>query len=211
VVLATGIRPRRPEIDGIDHPKALSYLDVLRDDASVGQRVAIVGAGGIGFDVAEYLTHPDHGAGAAPEPFYAEWGVDTAYAEGGGLKPAHPQAAARQVHLLQRKASKVGDQLGKTTGWIHRTALKARGVAMSASVHYQRIDDAGLHLSVDGQPQTLAVDHVVICAGQEPERSLYEILQAGGRPVHLIGGAHDAAELDAKRAIAQVTALAAAL
>jgi 2,4-dienoyl-CoA reductase (NADPH2) len=211
VVLATGIVPRRPPIDGLDHPKALGYLDVLRDGAPVGQKVAIVGAGGIGFDVAEYLTHSGHSASLDPQKFFAEWGVDTGYARAGGLRPAQPEAPARKVHLLQRKKSKVGDQLGKTTGWIHRTGLKARGVGMSSSVSYQRIDDAGLHVTIDGVEQTLPVDHVVICAGQEPLRELHDQLKTAGHKVHLIGGADEAAELDAKRAIAQGTTLAATL
>ncbi len=211
IVLATGVTPRQPAIDGIDHPKALGYLDVLRDGRPVGARVAIVGAGGIGFDVAEALTHTGTSAALAPAQFHAEWGVDTAYGERGGLRPAQPQASPREVHLLQRKASKVGDGLGKTTGWIHRTGLKARGTHMSSSVAYRRIDDAGLHVTVDGEDRTLAVDHVVICAGQEPLRELHDGLMAAGCRVHLIGGADVAVELDAKRAIHQGTTLAAAL
>ncbi|RQS16155.1 NADPH-dependent 2,4-dienoyl-CoA reductase [Burkholderia sp. Bp9002] len=211
VVLATGVVPRTPPIDGIGHPKALGYLDVLRDGKTVGRNVAIVGAGGIGFDVAEALTHGGHGTSLDRDGFFAEWGVDTAYAEAGGLRAPRPEPAARQVHLLQRKASKVGDGLGKTTGWIHRTALKARGVAMSSSVEYRRIDDDGLHVTIGGVPQTLPVDHVVICAGQEPLRELAEQLRAAGCSVHLIGGACEAAELDAKRAIHQGTTLAATL
>ncbi|RQR66429.1 NADPH-dependent 2,4-dienoyl-CoA reductase [Burkholderia sp. Bp9125] len=211
VVLATGVVPRTPPIDGIGHPKALGYLDVLRDGRTVGRNVAIVGAGGIGFDVAEALTHGGHGTSLDRDGFFAEWGVDTAYAEAGGLRAPQPEPAARQVHLLQRKASKVGDGLGKTTGWIHRTALKARGVAMSSSVEYRRIDDDGLHVTIGGVPQTLPVDHVVICAGQEPLRELAEQLRAAGCSVHLIGGACEAAELDAKRAIHQGTTLAATL
>jgi 2,4-dienoyl-CoA reductase (NADPH2) len=211
IVLATGIVPRQPPIEGVGHPKALSYLDVLRDGKPVGERVAIIGAGGIGFDVAEYLTHSGDSPSLDPVKFFAEWGVDTGYAGAGGLSRPQPEPAARQVHLLQRKASKVGDQLGKTTGWIHRAGLKARGVGMSSSVSYQRIDDAGLHVTVGGAEQTLPVDHVVICAGQEPLRDLHDALVAAGHQVHLIGGAHEAAELDAKRAIAQGTTLAAAL
>jgi 2,4-dienoyl-CoA reductase (NADPH2) len=209
VVLATGIRPRTPAIEGIGHPKVLNYLDVLRDEKPVGPRVAVIGAGGIGFDVAEYLTHAGESGVLAPEKFYAEWGIDTAYAQPGGLRRPQAEAPARRVHLLQRKSTKVGDQLGKTTGWIHRTSLKARRVAMSASVTYERIDDAGLHVTVDGQPQVLDVDNVVVCAGQEPLRELYEALHAAGCSVHLIGGADVAAELDAKRAIHQGTSLAA--
>jgi 2,4-dienoyl-CoA reductase (NADPH2) len=211
IVLATGIVPRTPAIAGVDHPKALGYLDVLRDRKPVGGTVAIVGAGGIGFDVAEYLTHTGDSASVTPQKFYAEWGIDTSYAQAGGLARPAVEKPARRVHLLQRKKSKVGDGLGKTTGWIHRTALKARGVGMSSSVDYQRIDDAGLHVTIDGVPQTLPVDHVVICAGQEPLRELLAPLEAAGRRVHLIGGAHEAAELDAKRAIAQGTRLAASI
>ncbi|MXN73829.1 NAD(P)-binding protein [Burkholderia sp. 4701] len=211
VVLATGVVPRTPPIDGIGHPKALGYLDVLRDGKTVGRNVAIVGAGGIGFDVAEAITHGGHGTRPDRDGFFAEWGVDTAYAQAGGLCAPQPEPAPRQVHLLQRKASKVGDGLGKTTGWIHRTALKARGVAMSSSVEYRRIDDDGLHVTIGGVPQTLPVDHVVICAGQEPLRELAEQLRAAGCSVHLIGGACEAAELDAKRAIHQGTTLAATL
>lgn len=211
IVLATGIVPRQPPIEGAGHAKALGYLDVLRDGRPVGQHVAIIGAGGIGFDVAEYLTHSGESASLDPARFFAEWGVDTNYAGPGGLARPRPEPAPRKVHLLQRKKSKVGDQLGKTTGWIHRAGLKARGVGMSSSVSYQRIDDAGLHVTIDGVAQTLPVDHVVICAGQEPLRELHDALQAAGHKVHLIGGAHEAAELDAKRAIAQGTTLAATL
>jgi 2,4-dienoyl-CoA reductase (NADPH2) len=211
IVVATGVLPRELRIEGAGHAKVLGYLDVLRDGKPVGRDVAIVGAGGIGFDVAEYLVHEGESASLDPQKFFAEWGVDTSYAERGGLRRAAVGVAARRVQLLQRRRSKVGDNLGKTTGWIHRTALKARGVGMSSSVEYQRIDDDGLHVSVDGVPQTLAVDNVVICAGQEPLRELADQLQAAGRKVHLIGGASEAAELDAKRAIHEGTTLAAAL
>ncbi len=209
VILATGITPRRPAIEGIDHPKVLNYLEVLRDKREVGARVAIIGAGGIGFDVAEYLTQQGESASLNPTRFFAEWGVDTAYQQAGGLCQAQPEKPARQVVLLQRKASKVGDGLGKTTGWIHRTGLKHRGVKMLAGVSYDKIDDAGLHITVDGQSQVLPVDNVVICAGQEPRRDLQQALQDLGKTVHLIGGADVAAELDAKRAINQGTRLAA--
>ena len=210
VVVATGIKPRTPDIDGITHPKVLSYLDVLRDKKPVGQRVAVIGAGGIGFDVAEYLTHEGESGALAPAKFNAEWGIDASYAHAGGLRAAQVEAPARQVHLLQRKTSKVGDQLGKTTGWIHRTSLKARNVGMSSGVAYERVDDAGLHIRIDGGAlQVLEVDHVVVCAGQEPLRALYDALVAAGQSTHLIGGADVAAELDAKRAILQGTTLAA--
>ncbi len=211
IVLATGIRPRVPAIDGVDHSKVLGYLDVLQGDRPVGERVAIIGAGGIGFDVAEYLTHAGDSGAVAPRKFYAEWGIDTGYARAGGLAQPQAEPSPRRVHLLQRKSTKVGDQLGKTTGWIHRTSLKARSVAMGSGVAYERIDDAGLHITVDGQPQLLEVDNVVLCAGQEPQRELHAALSAAGCSVHLIGGADVAAELDAKRAIVQGTTLAASL
>ncbi|WP_071334280.1 NADPH-dependent 2,4-dienoyl-CoA reductase [Burkholderia contaminans] len=211
VVIATGIVPRTPPIDGVGHAKALGYLDVLRDGKAVGRNVAIVGAGGIGFDVAEYLVHREGAEHVDADRFFAEWGVDPSYANAGGLRHARPEPAARQIHLLQRKTSKVGDGLGKTTGWIHRTALKARGVGMSSAVSYRRIDDEGFHVTIDGVEQTLPVDNVVICAGQEPLRELAEQLEAAGRKVHVIGGAYEAAELDAKRAIHQGTTLAATL
>ncbi|MEQ6308064.1 NADPH-dependent 2,4-dienoyl-CoA reductase [Delftia acidovorans] len=211
IVLATGIRPRVPAIDGVDHPKVLGYLDVLQGDRPVGERVAIIGAGGIGFDVAEYLTHAGDSGAVAPRKFYAEWGIDTDYAQAGGLAQPQAEPSPRRVHLLQRKSTKVGDQLGKTTGWIHRTSLKARSVAMGSGVAYERIDDTGLHITVDGQPQLLEVDNVVLCAGQEPQRELHAALSAAGCSVHLIGGADVAAELDAKRAILQGTTLAASL
>ncbi|QPR34081.1 NADPH-dependent 2,4-dienoyl-CoA reductase [Delftia acidovorans] len=211
IVLATGIQPRVPAIHGVDHPKVLGYLDVLQGDRPVGERVAIIGAGGIGFDVAEYLTHAGDSGAVAPRKFYAEWGIDTDYAQAGGLAQPQAEPSPRRVHLLQRKSTKVGDQLGKTTGWIHRTSLKARSVAMGSGVAYERIDDTGLHITVDGQPQLLEVDNVVLCAGQEPQRELHAALSAAGCSVHLIGGADVAAELDAKRAILQGTTLAASL
>ncbi|MEV4556844.1 NADPH-dependent 2,4-dienoyl-CoA reductase [Kitasatospora sp. NPDC049285] len=209
VVLATGVTPRVPELPGIDHPKVLGYLDVLRDAAPVGERVAVIGAGGIGFDVAEYLTDP--GTDGDRAAFLAQWGVDATHSTPGGLAdPARP-AATRSVHLLQRKTGKVGAGLGKTTGWIHRTELRHRGVVMVPGVEYHRIDDDGLHLTVGGEQQVLPVDTVVLCAGQEPRRDLVDALRALGIEPHLIGGADVAAELDAKRAIDQGTRLAAAL
>jgi 2,4-dienoyl-CoA reductase (NADPH2) len=211
IVLATGVTPRVPAIDGANHPNVLGYLDVLRDGKPVGTDVAVIGAGGIGFDVSEYLTHEGTSASVSLPKFYIEWGIDTEYGERGGVRGPKVDAPARKVHLLQRKSSKVGEQLGKTTGWIHRTSLKARGVAMSSGVTYERIDDDGLHVCIDGDPQTLRVDNVVICAGQEPQRELYEGLRTAGCSVHLIGGADIAAELDAKRAIHQGTTLAASI
>ncbi|MER5963592.1 NADPH-dependent 2,4-dienoyl-CoA reductase [Streptomyces sp. NPDC002057] len=211
VVVATGVSPRTPGIAGVDHPSVVSYLDVLRDGAPVGERVAIIGAGGIGFDVAEFLTDGGEGASQDPETYFRQWGVDTSYESRGGLRAPERSAPPRQVHLLQRKESKVGAGLGKTTGWIHRTELKHRGVAMVAGVSYDRIDDEGLHVTIGGEAQLLPVDTVVLCAGQEPRRDLYEELVAAGRVAHLIGGADVAAELDAKRAIDQGTRLAATL
>ena len=203
VVLATGVRPRAPDISGIDHPMVLSYLDVLRDEKPVGESVAVIGAGGIGFDVCEYLTHAGESGAVAPTKFFEEWGVDTAYTQAGGLRRSQVESPARRMHLLQRKSTKVGDQLGKTTGWIHRTSLKVRQVAMSSGVSYDRIDDEGLHVSVNGEAQVLKVDNVVVCAGQEPLRDLHDALTAKGLIVHLIGGADVALELDAKQAILQ--------
>ncbi|MEU7296327.1 NADPH-dependent 2,4-dienoyl-CoA reductase [Streptomyces exfoliatus] len=211
VVVATGVSPRTPAIPGVDHPSVLSYLDVLRDGAPVGERVAIIGAGGIGFDVAEFLTDGGEGASQDPETYFRQWGVDTTYENRGGLRAPERNAPPRQVHLLQRKTTKVGAGLGKTTGWIHRTELKHRGVAMVAGVSYDLIDDEGLHVTIDGESQLLPVDTVVLCAGQDPRRDLYEELVAAGRVTHLIGGADVAAELDAKRAIDQGTRLAATL
>ncbi|MFI6059765.1 FAD-dependent oxidoreductase [Streptomyces sp. NPDC051286] len=211
IVLATGVTPRSPAIPGLDHPSVVGYLDVLRDGAAVGQRVAIIGAGGIGFDVAEFLTDGGDAASLDPEVFFRHWGVDTAYQERGGLRLPERPKPPRTVHLLQRRTSKVGAGLGKTTGWIHRTELRHRGVTMIAGATYDRIDDDGLHLTVDGEQHLLPVDTVVLCAGQEPQRELYEELIAAGRTPHLIGGADVAAELDAKRAIRQGTELAAAL
>jgi len=211
VVLATGIVPRVPEIEGVDHPKVLGYLDVLRDRKPVGRRVAILGAGGIGFDVAEYLSHEGVSPSLAPAKFYAEWGIDANYARRGGLVQPHLETAPREIVLLQRKASKVGEGLGKTTGWIHRTALKNRGVKMIAGATYHRIDDAGLHVTIAGKDEVLAVDNVILCTGQEPQRALQAALVEAGMRVHLIGGADVAAELDAKRAIKQGIELAASI
>ncbi|WP_030238200.1 NADPH-dependent 2,4-dienoyl-CoA reductase [Streptomyces sp. NRRL S-350] len=212
IVLATGVRPRTPtDIPGIDHPSVLGYLDVLRHGAPVGERVAILGAGGIGFDVAEFLTDQGDEASLNPPVFQAKWGIDPEYRERGGLRAPERPKPPRSVHLLQRKTTKVGAGLGKTTGWIHRTELKHRGVVMVPGVTYDLIDDAGLHITVDGERQLLPVDTVVLCTGQEPRRDLYEALSERGLTVHLIGGADVAAELDAKRAIKQGTELAASL
>ncbi|HCK7724276.1 FAD-dependent oxidoreductase [Salmonella enterica subsp. enterica] len=209
-ILACGIVPRRPPIDGIDHPKVLTYLEVLRDKAPVGKRVAIIGCGGIGFDTAMYLSQHGESTSQNIAEFCTEWGIDTSLQQAGGLRPEGPRLARspRQIVMLQRKASKPGEGLGKTTGWIHRATLLARGVKMIPAVSYQKIDDDGLHLLIGGEPQLLEVDHVVICAGQEPRRELADPLRAAGKTVHLIGGCDVAMELDARRAIAQGIRLA---
>ncbi|WP_017388251.1 NADPH-dependent 2,4-dienoyl-CoA reductase [Acinetobacter calcoaceticus] len=211
IVVATGVTPRQLQFDGIDHPKVLSYLQVLRERVPVGQRVAIIGAGGIGFDTAEYLTHEGESGSLNLEKFYAEWGIDTQYENVGGLKQPKVEDSEREIYLLQRKAAAVGAGLGKTTGWIHRTGLKNRQVKMLAGVQYDKVDDQGLHITVDGKSSVLEVDHVVICAGQESFAAMYEQLKEDGKNVHLIGGAKEAGELDAKRAIRQGAELAATL
>ena len=215
VIVATGVSPRVPDITGADLPGVLSYLDVLRDGAEVGRRVAILGAGGIGFDVAEYLTDPGEDRDIAG--FLARWGVDVTHAHPGGLIDRVPEEVPRRVHLLQRKASKVGAGLGKTTGWIHRTELAHRGVDMIAGATYESIERSAdgvsfdLHLGIGGEHSVLEVDTVVLCTGQEPNRSLADELADFGIVARLIGGADVAAELDAKRAIDQGTRLAATL
>ncbi|MDM5131532.1 oxidoreductase [Aeromonas piscicola] len=213
VILATGIRPRTPNIPGIEHPKVLNYIDVLRDHKPVGDKVAVIGAGGIGFDVAEYLVEKkaDSGTDGHRDHWLKEWGIDKQFGERGGLMAPEIDAPERQIWLLQRKESKVGDGLGKTTGWIHRTVLKNRKVQMLSGVQYLRIDDEGLHIQVGEIRQCLPVDQVIICAGQEPLKELQAGLQAAGKPVHIIGGADVAAELDAKRAIRQGAELAAVI
>lgn len=212
IILATGITPRTPAIPGVENAKVISYLDAILERKPVGQKVAVIGAGGIGFDVSEYITHAGESTSLDRHAFWKEWGIDEQLEARGGIAgiQAHPHAAARQVFLLQRKKSKVGDGLGKTTGWIHRTGLKNKQVQMLNSVEYLKIDDAGLHISIaGGEAQVLPVDTVVICAGQDPLRELQDGLVAAGQSVHLIGGADVAAELDAKRAINQGSRLAA--
>ncbi|MCY0936531.1 NADPH-dependent 2,4-dienoyl-CoA reductase [Streptomyces sp. H34-S4] len=211
VVVATGVTPRIPDIEGVDGPGVVNYLDVLRDGAPVGERVAVLGAGGIGFDVAEFLTDSGEGASQDPEVYFRHWGVDTSYTGPGGLTAPERPAPPRQVHLLQRKSTKVGAGLGTTTGWIHRAELKHRGVVSVAGAAYDRIDGEGLHITVEGEQRLVPADTVVLCTGQEPRRDLYEALRAAGIEAHLIGGADVAAELDAKRAIRQGTELAATL
>ncbi|WP_224415797.1 FAD-dependent oxidoreductase [Modicisalibacter tunisiensis] len=210
VVLATGVRPRALDLPGIDHPMVLDYPTAIRHPERVGRRVAIIGAGGIGFDVAELLTHAGHPA-LDREAWCAEWGVDLAVSEPGGLQPPVAPAVPRRVTLLQRKTSKPGKGLGTTTGWVHRAALRHRGVEMLAGCEYRGIEDGGLRLRVAGEERLLAVDSVVICAGQESVVELLAPLHGAGTEVHVIGGAEKAAELDAKRAIDQGTRLAASL
>jgi 2,4-dienoyl-CoA reductase (NADPH2) len=211
VVVATGIKVRRPPIAGIEHAKVLSYVDVLQNKAPVGKRVAIIGAGGIGFDVSEYLLHdPRHPLPLALDVWAREWGVDLKGDTSGGLVPAHAPEPVRQLYLLQRKTSKLGAGLGKTSGWVHRATLARAGVVMIAGVQYDRIDDHGLHITVGGEQRLLAVDNVVVCAGQD---SLTELMPTGeqaktGPRFHKIGGAALAAELDAKRAIKEGAELA---
>ncbi len=220
VIVATGVVPRRPAIPGIDHPKVASYVDIIEGRKRAGEKVAIVGAGGIGFDVAELLTAVDKvdghtSDGRRDDPsimaFRDEWGIDADYKLRGGLKPARVDVSPRRLWLLQRKDAKVGAGLAKTTGWIRRTLLRKRGVAMIAGVEYQHIDDAGIHVNVDGQPQRYDVDTIVICAGQESRRDLVPDLERLGIKATVIGGADVALELDAKRAIDQGTRVALAL
>ncbi len=213
IVLATGITPRTPDITGIDHAKVISYLELLTGQKQAGKRVAIIGAGGIGFDVAHLLTHSGPSSARSIELFAKEWGIDFINHPRGGVKGVEPEVppSPRQVWLLQRKPSGVGKNLGRTTGWTHRLYLQRKGVQMWNECDYQRIDDEGLHLLRHGKHQLLEVDSVVVCAGQEPLRDLYDALKSSATPIHLIGGAFEAAELDAKRAIDQAVRLAARL
>ncbi len=210
VILATGVTPRTPRIPGVEHPKVLSYIDVLLNGAPVGGKVAVIGAGGIGFDVSEFLTH-DHSPATDVKAYAREWGIDMELAHPGGLVEAEEDPSPREVWLLQRKNERVGKRLGKTTGWAHRLSLQKKGVTMLPGVEYEKIDDQGLHIVVDGQPQLLPVDNVVICAGQESRTELAGELENLGLKPHVIGGAKLAAELDAKRAIAEAAELAARL
>lgn len=211
VVLATGIVPRKVDFPGADHPGVVSYLDVLLGKVQAAERVAVIGAGGIGFDVAEFLVHDGLPTSLDLPRWQAEWGVDAAFETRGALLPPKPEAAARQVWLMQRSSGKPGARLGKTTGWIHRATLKAKGVKMLGGVEYLGYDDAGLRIRIDGAEQVLPAGTVVVCAGQEPRRELLDALRAAGIEPHLIGGADVAAELDAKRAIGQGSRLAASL
>jgi 2,4-dienoyl-CoA reductase (NADPH2) len=211
VLLATGVVPRDPRIAGQDHPRVLSYVDVLARERPVGASVAIVGAGGIGFDVAEFLVQEGHSPTLDLDAWLREWGVTDPERERGGVTQPCPAPPARRVFLLQRRGTKPGAGLGRTTGWIHRRTLRMKQVEMIPGATYERIDDRGLHISVAGRQRLLEVDHVVLCTGQEPLRELHQPLVQAGVSVHLIGGADVAAELDAKRAIAQGSRLAAML
>lgn len=214
VILATGVSPRQVEFEGSDHPNVLSYVDVLYDKKPVGKRVAIVGAGGIGYDTAEFLTHdPNHISPSMDiEAYMKEWGVDMDYNKGGSLADGpQPAPSPREVYLLKRSGGKHGKGLGRTTGWIHRASLIMKGVKHLGNVTYVKYDDEGFHISINDEMKVLPVDNIVICAGQEPLRDLHEALLAADQSVHLIGGADKAAGLDAKRAIKQASELAAAL
>ena len=206
VIVAAGIIPRMPQIPGIEHPSVLSYIDVLKHKHPVGKKVAIIGAGGIGFDTAEYLSHGETSPSTDIPTFMSQWGIDMTLSSRGGIEgvKALPEPSAREIYLLQRKTSKVGAGLGKTTGWSHRMGLHMKGVKMINAVTYNKIDDAGLHVTINDETQILDVDNVIICAGQEPNKSLCEGLT---KPYHLIGGSDVAVELDAKRAIDQAMRL----
>ena len=215
VILATGVYPRAIDIPGIDHRKVVSYIDVLTRQVEVGKSVALIGAGGIGFDVAEFLAHSDQHPDSSQsiEAFTREWGIDRTFTARGGVKGVKPEPpeSARDIWLLQRKTGKLGKTLGKTTGWIHRLSLRHRGINMLGDVSYEKIDDFGLHISINGKQQLLEVDHIVICAGQVSNRDLADTLEEKSLPFHIIGGAEKAAELDAKYAIREGSELAARL
>lgn len=208
IVITTGVHPRAVDFEGHDHEKVVSYIDVLTGKVTVGQKVAIIGAGGIGYDVAEYLAHDNSQVKPSLDikTYMDEWGVDMNYTHPGSLSDhPHPQASPREIYLLKRSGGKHGKDLGRTTGWIHRASLKMKGVTNIGNVTYNKVDDDGLHIAVLDKPQVLDIDHVVICAGQEPNSDLYESLNSKHNNVHLIGGAHEAAQLDAKRAIKEAS------
>lgn len=211
VVLATGVTPRHLNIEGIDSSKVMTYIDVLRDKKPVGKRVAVIGAGGIGFDVSEYLSHEGESHSLNPKKFFAQWGIDHDYTNRGGLTEPHYEPSPREIILLQRKTTAVGANLGKTSGWAHKAGLKQKNVQMIAGASYEKVTDEGLHIKIGNEEKLLNVDNIIVCAGQEPLRAMYDELQADGIPTHLIGGALEAGELDAKRAIRQGTELALAI
>lgn len=211
VIVSTGISPRTPDIEGINHEKVLSYLEVLTRAKEVGERVAIIGAGGIGFDVATFLSHQEPSTALDISLFMKEWGIDPNHEVRGGIEGIKKATipSPRTIYLCQRKQEKLGQRLGKTTGWIHRMTLKDKGIHMLQGVSYEKIDSQGLHISRNGKSEILEVDHIIICAGQLPHRTLFDDIKANHPDVHLIGGAHEALELDAKAAIAQGAKLAA--
>lgn len=212
VVVATGVLPRIPDFPGVDHPKVKTYVEAIQNPTALGKKVAVLGAGGIGFDVSELLVQePTTAEGQSTEAFMQEWGVDLEVKQPGGLVAPQPPKPEREVYLLQRKTSKPGKNLGKTTGWIHRASLKAYQVKMLTGCEYLGVDNTGLHLKVAGEEQCLAVDNIVLCTGQESVNQLFKDLEAQGKKAHLIGGAELAAELDARRAIEQGYKLAISL
>ncbi|MBV7315224.1 NADPH-dependent 2,4-dienoyl-CoA reductase [Shewanella sp. NIFS-20-20] len=210
IVIASGVRPRPLSLPGFDSPQVVSYQQVLNGEVTIGERVALIGAGGIGFDIAHYLCEQESST-LAPARWYQEWGIDTQYQDAGGLTTPVKGHSGREITLMQRKTTKMGAGLGKTSGWVHRAVLKQHGVKMLTGVNYIKFDDQGLHIEVDGVAQVLAVDNVVLCAGQESNRDLVSEMEQTGLPVHLIGGVELAAELDAKRAIRQGAELAIAI
>ncbi|MCB9998822.1 MAG: NADPH-dependent 2,4-dienoyl-CoA reductase [Methylobacteriaceae bacterium] len=211
VIVATGIEPRTPQIPGIDHPKVVGYMDAILGKKPIGQKVAIMGAGGIGFDVAELVSHAGVSAALDIDVFAREWGIDFKNHPRGGVTGVEPhvETSGREVTLMQRKTDALGRNLGRTTGWTHRLSLQRRGVKMVGGVDYLKIDDAGLHTTVNGEPKLFHVDTIIVCAGQTSMRKLYDDLQARGLKAAIVGGAYEAAELDAKRAIDQACRLAA--
>ena len=213
IIIATGITPRTPEIEGVDHPKVVSYIDVITGRKSVGNKVAIIGAGGIGFDIAELISHSGPSGAIDRSVFAKEWGVDFENHPRGGVTGVEPVVARseREITMIQRKESRVGSGLGKTTGWTHRLSLARRGINMINGARYDKVDDAGLHITVDNKPILLAVDSVILCAGQIPKRDLYDGLAALDLTAELVGGAFEARELDAKAAIKQASEMAAAI
>ncbi|WP_440651930.1 oxidoreductase [Cysteiniphilum sp. 19S12-1] len=209
IVIASGVVPRMPKIEGIDHSMVINYMQLLNGEVAAGKKVAVIGAGGIGFDVSVFLVFAGKKIGENMQGYYREWGVDVTLAHRGGVTKPHESVPAAEVYLLQRKDERLGKRLGKTTGWIHRTTLKHQKVKMLSGVSYDKIDDAGLHITLKGEKKLLDVDQVVICAGQESDRSLYnDLIAQGVKNVYIIGGAHVAAEVDAKRAIKEATELA---
>ncbi|MEZ4910957.1 MAG: NADPH-dependent 2,4-dienoyl-CoA reductase [Saprospiraceae bacterium] len=208
IILANGVDPRIPDIEGINHPKVLSYVDVLMHKIGVGQRIAIIGSGGIGFDVAKYLSEEQIQELSPVEAYADEWGIDMHYRHRGGLKQAHPLENDRKIYLLKRSSGKHGQTLGKTTGWIHKSTLQSRNVEMLSGVEYLKIDNLGLHISVNGEARLLEVDNIILCAGQNSAKDLFESITSEFKNVHVIGGAFKAEELDAKTAIYQACHLA---